>query len=374
MGILTEAPRYVLEIGFVVAIGGHLARPVHHRTPRGRRSTVLGVFAAASLRALPTLNRVAATSRPSAPAASACEIVLSASTNSTRRRARRDSPRRHPIPRRHRIRDLSFRYPDADTPVLDGSVADDSSRTRPPRSSARAARARAPCSTCARAARADRRARSNAAVARSSTTARPGMPASASCRRTCSWSTTPWRSNIAFGVAARSIDVSRVDEVIGDRAAGPISSRAARRPRHGRRGARRAPVGRPAPAPRTRPRPLPPPDGAGARRGDVGARQRDRARDHRDARAPQGQPHDPHRRPPPLDRAGCRHPGVPQGRPHRGHRHLRRGARRQRGVRPSGRPSANCTESATGRGAPTPEVPSPDTFRTACESVVRPQQ
>lgn len=59
MGIIADAPRYLLEIGFVVAILGISVILFTTGTPADAL-TVLGVFAAASLRALPTLNRISA--------------------------------------------------------------------------------------------------------------------------------------------------------------------------------------------------------------------------------------------------------------------------------------------------------------------------
>lgn len=59
MGIIADSPRYVLEIGFIIAILGISAILFTTGTPQ-QALTVLGVFAAASLRALPTLNRVSA--------------------------------------------------------------------------------------------------------------------------------------------------------------------------------------------------------------------------------------------------------------------------------------------------------------------------
>lgn len=60
MGILSEIPRYVLEILFVVAIGGISLYLFGQGTP-ATAFTVLGVFGAASVRALPTLTRVSTT-------------------------------------------------------------------------------------------------------------------------------------------------------------------------------------------------------------------------------------------------------------------------------------------------------------------------
>lgn len=60
MGILSEIPRYSLEILFVIAIVGISLYLFAQETP-ATAFTVLGVFAAAALRALPTLTRVSTT-------------------------------------------------------------------------------------------------------------------------------------------------------------------------------------------------------------------------------------------------------------------------------------------------------------------------
>ena len=59
LAILSDAPRYVLEIVFVVAIVG-ISVLLFATGTAAHAVTVLGVFAAASLRALPTLNRITA--------------------------------------------------------------------------------------------------------------------------------------------------------------------------------------------------------------------------------------------------------------------------------------------------------------------------
>ncbi|WP_460720893.1 ABC transporter ATP-binding protein [Microbacterium aureliae] len=59
MSIIAESPRYVLEIGFILAITLISAVLFATGTPQ-QAITVLGVFAAASVRALPTLTRVSA--------------------------------------------------------------------------------------------------------------------------------------------------------------------------------------------------------------------------------------------------------------------------------------------------------------------------
>jgi len=57
LALVSEAPRYALEIGFIIAIAGVSLLLFTIGTP-GEALTVLGLFAAASLRGLPTLNTV----------------------------------------------------------------------------------------------------------------------------------------------------------------------------------------------------------------------------------------------------------------------------------------------------------------------------
>lgn len=60
LSVYSELPKYLLEIGFIVAIVG-IASTLLGTSGEENALTVLAVFTAASLRALPTLNRIAAT-------------------------------------------------------------------------------------------------------------------------------------------------------------------------------------------------------------------------------------------------------------------------------------------------------------------------
>jgi len=118
MGILSEAPRYVLEIGFVVMIGG-VSLVLFATSPAGSALTVLGVFGAAALRALPTLNRVSANLATTRTGRIGLEIVLSSTSELDERGAHVETPR-DDTPYRGDIvlRELSFRYADATADVL----------------------------------------------------------------------------------------------------------------------------------------------------------------------------------------------------------------------------------------------------------------
>lgn len=120
MGILGEAPRYVLEIGFVVMIGG-VSLVLFATGSPGDALTVLGVFAAAAVRALPTLNRVSSNMATIRTGQVGLEIVLSSTAELDQRGAHvetplDDTPYRGDI----ELRDLTFRYADATTDVLTG--------------------------------------------------------------------------------------------------------------------------------------------------------------------------------------------------------------------------------------------------------------
>jgi len=118
MGILSEAPRYVLEIGFVVMIGG-VSLVLFATSPAGSALTVLGVFGAAALRALPTLNRVSANLATTRTGRVGLEIVLSSTTELDQRGSHVETPRDDTAYRGDiELRDLSFRYADATADVL----------------------------------------------------------------------------------------------------------------------------------------------------------------------------------------------------------------------------------------------------------------
>lgn len=120
LAIVAEAPRYVLEIGFVVAIAGISIILFTTGTP-GQALTVLGVFGAAALRALPTLNRVAA----NLATVRTGQVGLNLMTGAIDRldaegavhdeTAGTDEPYSGDID----ILDVTFRYLDSDVPVID---------------------------------------------------------------------------------------------------------------------------------------------------------------------------------------------------------------------------------------------------------------
>lgn len=120
MGLVSDAPRYLLEIGFVVAILGISLILFTTTTPEAA-VTVLGVFAAASLRALPTLNRISSNLATVRTGRAGLEIVSNTvdeldAGGTHDERPRSDEPFAGDIV----LRDVSFRYPDAEQFVLSG--------------------------------------------------------------------------------------------------------------------------------------------------------------------------------------------------------------------------------------------------------------
>ena len=119
LGILSDAPRYVLEIVFVIAIVGISVLLFATGTP-AQAITVLGVFAAASLRALPTLNRITASLATIRTGRAGLDIVSRISEELAIGGTHDEQPRGE---ERYAgdisIRGVSFRYPDAPAPVLD---------------------------------------------------------------------------------------------------------------------------------------------------------------------------------------------------------------------------------------------------------------
>lgn len=120
LAIVAEAPRYVLEIGFVVAIAGISIVLFATGTP-GQALTVLGVFGAAALRALPTLNRVAANFATVRTGQVGLNLMTGALDRlNSEGTAYDETPRsEQPYSGDIAIRDLTFRYADADAPVID---------------------------------------------------------------------------------------------------------------------------------------------------------------------------------------------------------------------------------------------------------------
>ncbi|GAA1799178.1 ABC transporter ATP-binding protein [Agromyces neolithicus] len=124
MGILSDLPRYLLEIGFVIAIMG-ISAILFTTGTTAEALTVLGVFAAASLRALPAMNRISANLATARTGRAGLDII-------TRVVDELDAGGRHDErPKSDAkfsgdivLRDVSFHYPDSDDDVLHGISLD----------------------------------------------------------------------------------------------------------------------------------------------------------------------------------------------------------------------------------------------------------
>ncbi|WP_404430586.1 ABC transporter ATP-binding protein/permease [Microbacterium lacus] len=119
LGVISDAPRYLLEIGFVLAILGISAILFTTGTP-AEALTVLGVFAAASIRALPTMNRLSAnlvTIRTGRAGLNILTRVMAEleSGGSHNETPGADTDFSGDID----LREVTFQYPDAERPVLD---------------------------------------------------------------------------------------------------------------------------------------------------------------------------------------------------------------------------------------------------------------
>lgn len=120
MGILSDAPRYLLEIGFVIAIMGISAILFTTGTPEAAL-TVLGVFAAASLRALPAMNRISANLATARTGRAGLDIVSNVVDELDAGGVHDERPRSaERFSGDIILRDLSFRYTDSDEDVLRG--------------------------------------------------------------------------------------------------------------------------------------------------------------------------------------------------------------------------------------------------------------
>lgn len=120
LAIVSELPRYTLEIGFVLAIAGISVLLFTTGTP-AEALTVLGVFAAASLRGLPTLNRLASSLATIRSGRVGLRIVQSVVHELAAGGRHEETPRSgRPYAGDIVVRDVTFRYPDSDQPVLRG--------------------------------------------------------------------------------------------------------------------------------------------------------------------------------------------------------------------------------------------------------------
>ncbi|GAA1762325.1 ABC transporter ATP-binding protein [Agromyces humatus] len=124
LAIISDAPRYLLEIGFVLAIIG-ISAVLTATTSPAETLTILAVFGAASVRALPTMNRVAASLATIRTGQVGLDIVTNTADELRRGGMHDETPR--PDSRYAgdiTLHEVEFRYPDADRPVLGGISLD----------------------------------------------------------------------------------------------------------------------------------------------------------------------------------------------------------------------------------------------------------
>ncbi|MDQ0613765.1 ABC-type bacteriocin/lantibiotic exporter with double-glycine peptidase domain [Microbacterium sp. W4I4] len=118
MGILSDIPRYLLEIAFILAIAG-IAAILAMTGQQGEILPVLGVFAAASMRLLPTLNRITANVATTRAGRAGLRIMVEAldQLESEGQHAEASANARA-LTGDISVEDLSFRFPDSSEDVL----------------------------------------------------------------------------------------------------------------------------------------------------------------------------------------------------------------------------------------------------------------
>lgn len=119
MGFVSDIPRYLLEVSFIMAIVGITI--ILYATGAGEQVIpVLGLFAAASLRALPTLNRVTANVATIRTGQAGLTIFTEALAQLESEGTHEELPASgEPYSGDIVLDDVTFRYPDAELPVLE---------------------------------------------------------------------------------------------------------------------------------------------------------------------------------------------------------------------------------------------------------------
>lgn len=120
IGFISDVPRYLLEIAFIVAIVG-IAVILFAVGEADQVVPVLGLFATASMRALPTMNRVSA-GLATTRAGQAGLRIMTETLDELAAEGLHDETPRSSIAYTGDIElaDVTFRYPDAERPVLAG--------------------------------------------------------------------------------------------------------------------------------------------------------------------------------------------------------------------------------------------------------------
>ncbi|UWF77893.1 MULTISPECIES: ABC transporter ATP-binding protein [Microbacterium] len=120
MAILSDIPRYMLEIAFILAIAG-IAAILALTGERDQILVVLGVFAAASVRLLPTLNRITANVATMRAGNAGLRIMVEALDQLEAEGQHNHAPAPGRLPMGDiTVSDVSFRFPDSSEDVLRG--------------------------------------------------------------------------------------------------------------------------------------------------------------------------------------------------------------------------------------------------------------
>lgn len=122
LSLISELPKYVLEVAFVVGIGAVAALLFATRAP-GEAASVIGVFSVAATRILPTVNRLVATTGLIRSGEKALDILAAETRELDRAERHPSAPPRRAYDGDIRLEGVTFAFPDADEPVIRGVSA-----------------------------------------------------------------------------------------------------------------------------------------------------------------------------------------------------------------------------------------------------------
>lgn len=119
LSLISELPKYVLEVAFVVGIGVVAALLFATQTP-GEAASVIGVFSVAATRILPTVNRLVATTGLIRSGEKALDVVVAEIGELDRAERHPSAPPSLAYDGDIRLEGVTFAFPDADAPVIRG--------------------------------------------------------------------------------------------------------------------------------------------------------------------------------------------------------------------------------------------------------------
>ena len=117
LSLISELPKYVLEVAFVVGIGAVAALLFATQTS-GEAASVIGVFSVAATRILPTVNRLVATTGLIRSGQKALTVLAAETQELDRAERHRSGPPSRAYDGDIRLDEVTFAFPDADEPVL----------------------------------------------------------------------------------------------------------------------------------------------------------------------------------------------------------------------------------------------------------------